>query len=218
MHWLHTLHFSLCYPRPTFFPSSEQHDSKETTPHQDALNIAMGFFDNAWKALDGFGQEAGKHVGPALGETWKHLDAFGQEAGKHVGPAVGEAWKHVDAFGHGVGKHIGGAAHEAWKNADAFGQEASRNVGPVLGEAWKHVGAFGHEAGKRIGTAAVRGKEWVGEHPKETVGVVGCVLAAPIGVAVAGGVLGLAGFTATGIAAGMLPPFLTIMPGCLGLT
>ncbi|KAF7570854.1 hypothetical protein A1F94_005830 [Pyrenophora tritici-repentis] len=156
----------------------------------------MGFFNNAWKALDGFGQEAGKHVGPALGETWKHLDAFGQEAGKHVGPAVGEAWKHMDAFGHEVGKHVGGAAHEAWKNADAFG----------------------HEAGKHVGTAAVRGKKWVEEHPKETVGVVGCVLAAPVGIAVARGMLGMAGFTATGVAAGMLPPLLNTMPRCLGLT
>jgi hypothetical protein len=35
----------------------------------------MWFFDDAWKAMDGLGQEANKHIGPAAGATLKNLDS-----------------------------------------------------------------------------------------------------------------------------------------------
>ncbi|RAR08312.1 c6 finger domain-containing protein [Stemphylium lycopersici] len=139
----------------------------------------MGF-DDAWKAMDGFGQEAGKRIGGAAAETVGHLDAFGQEAGKH----------------------IGGAACETAKHLDAFGQEAGKNVGSALEESWKSMDAFGQEAGKQIAAAVEHTKDWIEEHPGETSGIVACVLAAPAGAAIAGGVLHMVGFTATGVAAG----------------
>jgi hypothetical protein len=49
--------------------------------------VIMGFFDDAWKAMDGFGQEAAKHIGPAAAEAWKQADKFGQE---QLAPAAAE--------------------------------------------------------------------------------------------------------------------------------
>ncbi|KAF1831573.1 hypothetical protein BDW02DRAFT_571907 [Decorospora gaudefroyi] len=137
----------------------------------------MGFFDDAWKAMDGFGQEAAKQVGPVAGEAWKHLDAFGQEAGKAMGPAAAETWKHLDAFG----------------------QEAGKAIGPAAAETWKHMDKFGHE---HVGPAALRTKEWIKEHPGETAGIVACVVAAPVAIGVAGKVLRVAGFARSGVVAG----------------
>jgi len=105
MQRLHALHLSLCHPRTAFFPQPTQRCAKEITTHQDTNNITMGLFHHARKALDGLGKEAGKHVGPALGEAWGRMDAFGQEAGKHVGPAVGKAWKHAKSFAHSPNKY-----------------------------------------------------------------------------------------------------------------
>jgi ElaB/YqjD/DUF883 family membrane-anchored ribosome-binding protein len=152
------------------------------TPNFDR-QTTMSFFNDAWKAVDGFGQEAGKHIGGAANEAGKHLDAFGQEAGKH----------------------IGGAANETFKQLDAFGQDAAQKIGPALGEAWKHVEAFGQEAGKQISVAAEHTKQWVEEHPGETAGIIACVVAAPVGIAAAYATLHMVGFTTAGVAAGMFP-------------
>lgn len=141
----------------------------------------MGFFDDAWKALDGFGQEAGKHIGPVVGEAWKHMDEFGQNAGREIGPAAGEVWKALDGFG----------------------QEAGRHIGPAMGEAWKHMDEFGQNAGREIGPIARKAKDWIVEHPGETAGLVACVAAAPIVIAVTSQVLTGVGFTRAGIAAGV---------------
>jgi hypothetical protein len=143
----------------------------------------MGFFDNAWKAMDAVRQIAGKQVGGAAAETWKHFDAFGQEAGKHVGPAAAKTWKRLDAFGQEAGKHVGSVAVEGWKRADAFGQEAGKHVGPAVGCA----------AG------------WVKKRPGTSTGIVACAVAAPIAIGVATVGLGIAGFTAAGITAGTCP-------------
>ena len=152
----------------------------ETRP---SSQVIMGFFDNAWKAMDAFGQNAGKQVGSAAAETWKHLDAFGQEAGKRIGPAAAETWKNLDAFGQEAGKQVGSAGVEGWKRADAFGQEAGKHVGPAVGCA----------AG------------WVRKHPGTSTGIVGCAVAAPIAIGVTTVGLGIAGFTATGVTAGTCP-------------
>ena len=176
-------------------------------------SITMSFFNDAWKAMDNFGQEAGKHIGGAADEAGKGLDGFGQEAGKHIGGAANDAGENLDAFGQEAAKHIGGAAEEAGKQIDdtvketyehveAFGHDAAEQIGPALEEAWKHVDAFGQEAGKQIGIAAEHTKQWVEEHPGETAGIIACVVAAPLGIAAAHGVLHMVGFTAAGVAAG----------------
>lgn len=45
-------------------------------------------------------------------------------------------------------------------------------------------------------------KEWVVAHPVETAGIVSCVVAAPVAIAIVPRTLNVAGFTAAGIAAG----------------
>ena len=60
--------------------------------------------------------------------------------------------------------------------------------------------AFGQEAGKHVGIAAEHTKQWNEEHPGETAGMIACVVAAPLGIGVAHGVLRMVGFTAKGIA------------------
>jgi hypothetical protein len=161
----------------------------------------MGFFDNAWKAMDGFAQEATKHIGPAAAEVWKQADKFGQE---QLAPAAAETWKHLDAFGQEAGKKIGPVAGEAWKRADEFGQEAGKQIGPAAVETWKHMDKFGQDAG-----------EWVREHPGETAGIVACVVAAPVAIGVANVGLKVAGFTAAGVATGLFAcapyPLVTIL-------
>lgn len=115
-----------------------------------------------------------------LGEVIKALDNFGQQAGTHIGGAAIEAWRHADAFGQEAGKHIGGAAVETWKHLDSFGQEAGNNIGHAVGHS----------------------KDWVVGHPGETAGIIGCVVAAPITIAMTPLALGAAGFTSAGVAAG----------------
>jgi hypothetical protein len=157
----------------------------------------MDFFHNTWKALDGVGQEAGKHIGVAADETSKHLDAFEKDVGPKIEPALGEAWKHVDSLGQEAGKHIGGAAHETFRHLDEFGKEVGPKIGPAMEDVWKRMGAFGQEAEKQT-------KKWVEKHPGETAGMIACVVAAPLGIAAAHGVLHMVGFTATGVAAGTI--------------
>jgi hypothetical protein len=70
----------------------------------------MAFFGHVWTALDGLGQEAGKHVGGAAVNTWKALDGFGQEAGKHVGGTAAVTWQALDGFGQEAGKNVHNAA------------------------------------------------------------------------------------------------------------
>ncbi|KAF1939157.1 hypothetical protein EJ02DRAFT_265314 [Clathrospora elynae] len=136
----------------------------------------MGFLDDAWKAMDGFGQEAVKHVGPLATEVWKHVDNLGQEAVKHAAPVAAETWKRLDGFG----------------------QEAGKAIGPVAGEAWKQMDTFGQ---KHVVPAAVRTKDWIEEHPGETVGIVASVIAAPVTVGVVGKALRIFGFGRAGITA-----------------
>jgi len=97
---------------------------------------------------------------------------------------------------------VASAAEETAKQVKAFGQDAAAQIGPALEEAWKHVDAFGQDAGKQISAAAQQTTRWIQDHPGETAGIVACVAAAPAGVAAAGGVLHMVGFTATGVAAG----------------
>ena len=101
-----------------------------TLPHHATPSI-MGFFDDAWRAMDGFGQEAAKQIGPAAAEAWKHADKFGQE---QLGPAAAETWKNLDAFGQEAGKHISPAVAETWKHLDEFGQNAGDWVREHPGE------------------------------------------------------------------------------------
>jgi ElaB/YqjD/DUF883 family membrane-anchored ribosome-binding protein len=174
------------------------------TPNFDR-QTTMSFFNDARKAVDGFGQEAGKQIGGAANEAGKGLDEFGQEAGKQIGGAADEAGKNLDAFGQEAGKQIGGAANETFKQLDEFGQDAAQKVGPALEEAWRHVEAFGQEAGKQISIAAEHTKQWIEEHPGETAGIIACVVAAPVGIVAAHATLHMVGFTAAGVAAGMFP-------------
>jgi ElaB/YqjD/DUF883 family membrane-anchored ribosome-binding protein len=179
----------------------------------------MSFFNDAWKAMDGFGQEAGKNIGgaaddagkamggaaeeagKAAGEAAKHADDCGKEAGKNIAGAAQEAAKHADEFGQEAGKNIAGVAEEAGKQFKEFGEEADAKIRPALEEAWNAMDAFGQEAGRQIDIAVKRTKRWVGEYPSETAGIVACIVAA----ASAG--LHMVGFTATGVAAGMFPSF-----------
>jgi len=112
---------------------------------------------------------------------------------------------------------VASAAEETAKQVKAFGQDAAAQIGPALEEAWKHVDAFGQDAGKQISAAAQQTTRWIQDHPGETAGIVACVAAAPAGVAAAGGVLHMVGFTATGVAAGMYCKYTTTLkPLCLG--
>jgi len=157
-------------------------------------SITMAFFNDAWKAMDGFGQEAGKQIGGAADEVGKNFDQFGQEAGRQIGHVTNEA-----------GEKIGTAAKETYEHVEAFGQDAAEQIRPALEEAWKDADAFGQEAGKQIGIAAEHTKQWIEEHPGETAGIIACVLAAPLGIAAAHGALHMVGFTAAGVAAGKFP-------------
>lgn len=71
-----------------------------------------------------------------------------------------------------------------------------------FGQARRAVDAFGQEASKVIGGAAVHTGHWIAKHPGGTVGIVGSFVAAPIAIAVTPLVLGVAGFTSAGVAAG----------------
>jgi hypothetical protein len=54
--------FEILLLSPLHYPNS--------TPRQkNHTKVTMGWFDNAWKAADGFGQEAGKHIGTAAAEA-----------------------------------------------------------------------------------------------------------------------------------------------------
>jgi hypothetical protein len=66
----------------------------------------MTLFGHALQALDGLGQQAGKHIGGAAAQTWKHMDALGKATGAHAG----QTWKHLDTFGQKAGQNIGNAA------------------------------------------------------------------------------------------------------------
>ena len=68
----------------------------------------------------------------------------------------------------------------------------------VVSGVWK----FTQHAGKSIGSAAITSKNWVVEHPGSTTGLVGCAAAAPLAIAAAPLVLGVAGFSASGVVAG----------------
>lgn len=103
--------------------------------------------------------------------------------------------------GH-VCEHVGRAAFKTGRALDTFGQEAGKRIGPAAVETWKHLDAFGQEAGKNIGNATRPAKDWVSKHPTETARIVGCIVAAPVAIAVAPLALGCVGFTAGGVAAG----------------
>jgi len=185
----------------------------------------MGFFDDAWKALDGLGQEAGKHVGPALGEAWERMDAFGQEAGKHVGPAVGEAWKHAKSFTHSPKKYrnpgpnaLAQAPHEHfdWTFLEQFGEKMAKQVGSTADDFWQNMngGDFVQDIGKLVlpkiefndkdlGGFSERLKQWILQHPKEFATLLACVASGPITAIYTSTMLGLAGFTPIGIGAGI---------------
>ena len=185
----------------------------------------MGFLDNAWKALDGFGQEAGKHVGPALGEAWKHLDAFGQEAGKHVVPAVEEAWEHAKSFAHSASEYrnplsnaLAQTPRESfdWTFLDQFGQDMAKRVGSTADDFWQKMssGDFVKDIGKLaipkieftekdLGAFSEGLKQWILQHPKEFATLLACVASGPMTAIVTPAMLGLVGFTPIGIGAGM---------------
>lgn len=79
-------------------------------------------------------------------------------------------------------------------------------------KAWKYVSNFSQEAGKSIGNAAGNTKDWVVKHPGQTVGMVGCVAAAPVAIAVAPLALGAVGFGSGGVVAGTLILALPSLP------
>jgi hypothetical protein len=58
------------------------------------------------------------------------------------------------------------------------------------------------QPGKQIGIAAERTKQWVEKYPRETAGIIACIVAAPLGIAAAHGLLYMVGFMAAGVAAG----------------
>lgn len=64
--------------------------------------------------------------------------------------------------------------------------------------AWK----FGQNATNAIGSAAITSKDWAVKHPGQTAGMVGCVAAAPVAIAVTPLVMGAVGFSASGVVAG----------------
>jgi len=121
-----------------------------------------------------------------FGQTAKAIDGIGQEVGRHVGGAAFEARKHLDNVGHEVGRQVGEAAPKALQKLDQVGQEV----------------------GKKVSGAAARTGGWIVKHPGETASIVGCVVAAPLAIAITPLVLGAIGFTSAGVAAGM-PPFRT---------
>lgn len=96
----------------------------------------------------------------------------------------------------------------AWGALDAVGQQASRIIsekaGPTVGHAPVALSACCQETGKAVGGAAVQTSEWVKKHRGQTAGIVGCVIATPVAIAVTSLVLGAAGFGAAGIVAGEL--------------
>jgi len=185
----------------------------------------MGVFDNARKALEGLGQEAGKHVGPALGEAWKHLDAFGQEAGKHAGPAVGEAWKHAKSLAHFPKEYqnpdpnaLAQAPHEHfdWTFLEQFGEDMAKRVGSTADDFWQKMngGDFVQDIGKLVlpkidfseedlGGFSERLKQWILQHSREFATLLACVASGPITAIYTPAMLGLMGFTPIGIGAGI---------------
>jgi ElaB/YqjD/DUF883 family membrane-anchored ribosome-binding protein len=171
----------------------------------------MSFFHNAWKALDGFGQEAGKRVGSAAHQTFKHLDAFGQDAGRKIGPALGEAWKHMDAFGQEAGKHTSLAAERTKQWVEKHPGETAGIVACVvaapigIGAAYAVLNMVGFTAtGVAAGSAAAAAQSGIGSVAAGSTFAV--LQSAAAGGAGATLVSGVAGGTATGIAVAATTP------------
>ena len=125
----------------------------------------MGFFDNAWEAMDGFGQEATRRFGPAVADAWENAGAFAHEAAKLTGPAAADARRQLDKLGQEVGKHAAPIAKEALKSANAVARLAGNHLAARQGNAlprqageedsdWQFIQEFGEDMAKRLGSTA----------------------------------------------------------------
>ena len=138
-------------------------------------------FRNAPKKLVGpYIQAAGKQAEAAAATSHQQPDVIDQEASKSTERADTENEKHVDAFSHDVCKSISSASVKSLEHKETLNQ--------------KVVGA--------VGSTAIQAKEWVTEHPYQTVGIAVGVAAVPISIACTPLALATAGFGAAGVQGG----------------
>ncbi|KAF1962777.1 hypothetical protein CC80DRAFT_487252 [Byssothecium circinans] len=78
-------------------------------------DIAKNIDPSTLKALGGFGEEAGKHVGAVGDDIWKALLGGGQLIQEHAGPVVSDIGRGLDGAAKYVGKHIMSAVKDAEK-------------------------------------------------------------------------------------------------------
>jgi hypothetical protein len=124
---------------------------------------------------------------------WSKRAPFAQEAGQHadaLAHKVGESdWKFIEEFGEDMAKRIGNTADDFWKTI-------SQITSPKIQFTNDGISVDGlPEMFEKL-------KQWILPHPTEFVTLWACIAAGPIAIAITPEVLGLAGFTSLGVAAG----------------
>jgi hypothetical protein len=176
----------------------------------NSLVPTMGFFGNAFKALDQFGHNIPKYAEHAAPMITGAASVISQEAQRHAGYAARDFDWFVNNAGQEVIKNIDPNTLQGLGN---FGEEVGKNLGATADDVWKALLGAHEEVGKHVGgaldnaksfgweAAAKAVKEWVVQHPELAVAIA-AALAGSVAVMAVPPVLGALGFTEGGVVAG----------------
>jgi hypothetical protein len=182
----------------------------------------------AWKHGSAFGQEVAKRAGPAVADARERLEKLSEEAGKHAAPIANSASRHAVTFAQYAYNNANQGLHALlqvpnedshkgfdWKFIDEFGEDMAKRLGSTAEDFWQKLSS--NDILNGIGEATLpkfefeeedfsgfseRLKAWILANPKQFATLLACIASGPVVFVVTPAMLGLAGFTPIGIAAG----------------